>query len=83
MPVSDTHSEPYNTFDGPGFPACKEVAKVYRPSTVDEIVSIVKDASSKGTPVRASGVSRVLSTIYPAISDLHLFRTVICGVRRA
>ncbi|KAL0960536.1 hypothetical protein HGRIS_005574 [Hohenbuehelia grisea] len=45
----------YNTYDGPGFPACNQVAKVYRPSTVDEIVSIVKNASATGTPVRASG----------------------------
>lgn len=47
----------YNTFDGPGFPACNAVAKVYRPSTVDEMVSIVKTASQNGIPVRASGVS--------------------------
>uniref|UniRef100_A0A0W0FAW3 D-arabinono-1,4-lactone oxidase n=1 Tax=Moniliophthora roreri TaxID=221103 RepID=A0A0W0FAW3_MONRR len=53
--VSTVSAETYNTFDGPGFPACHEVAKVYRPSTVDEMVSIVKDASAKGTPVRASG----------------------------
>ncbi|KAJ6479535.1 hypothetical protein C8R47DRAFT_1219084 [Mycena vitilis] len=45
----------YNTFDGDGFPACNAVAKVYRPSTVDEMVSIVKNASAQGTPVRASG----------------------------
>ncbi|KAK7045771.1 hypothetical protein VNI00_007172 [Paramarasmius palmivorus] len=53
--VSTVSAEPYNTFDGPGFPACNEVAKVYRPSTVDEMVSIVKEASANGTPVRASG----------------------------
>lgn len=47
---------PYNTFDGEGFPACNNVAQVYRPSTVDEIAALVKDASSKGKPVRASGV---------------------------
>ncbi|KAL0568926.1 hypothetical protein V5O48_013046 [Marasmius crinis-equi] len=47
--------EPYNTFDGPGHPACNEVAKVYRPSTVQEIQDIVKNASSQGIPVRASG----------------------------
>ncbi|GLB45441.1 putative D-arabinono-1,4-lactone oxidase [Lyophyllum shimeji] len=45
----------YNTFDGDGFPACYNVSKVYRPSTVNEIQSIVKDAASKGLPVRASG----------------------------
>ncbi|KAK1227598.1 hypothetical protein PQX77_009398 [Marasmius sp. AFHP31] len=47
--------EPYNTFDGPGHPACREVAKVYRPSTVQEIQNIVKNASDQGIPVRASG----------------------------
>ncbi|KAF8073381.1 hypothetical protein FPV67DRAFT_1477585 [Lyophyllum atratum] len=45
----------YNTFDGEGFPACNNVAQVFRPSTVGEIQAIVKDASSKGQPVRASG----------------------------
>ncbi|KAF7357118.1 Fad fmn-containing dehydrogenase [Mycena sanguinolenta] len=47
--------EVYNTFDGPGFPACNAVAKVYRPSTVDEMVAIVRIASAQGIPVRASG----------------------------
>ncbi|KAK7946596.1 FAD-binding domain-containing protein [Apiospora aurea] len=46
---------PYNTFDGPGFPACNDVAAVYNVTSVDEMVSIVKDAVAKGTPVRASG----------------------------
>lgn len=48
-------AEPYNTFDGPGFPACNAVSQVYRPSTVDEMVSLVKNASANGIPVRASG----------------------------
>ncbi|KAK8024094.1 Fad/Fmn-containing dehydrogenase [Apiospora rasikravindrae] len=46
---------PYNTFDGPGFPACNDVAAVYNITSVDEMVSIVKDAAANGTPVRASG----------------------------
>jgi hypothetical protein len=46
--------EPYNTFDGPSFSACNSVSQVYRPATVD---AIVKDASQRGVPVRASGVS--------------------------
>ncbi|RDB15179.1 D-arabinono-1,4-lactone oxidase [Hypsizygus marmoreus] len=50
-----TSAVPYNTFDGEGFPACNNVAQVYRPSTIDEMVAVVKDASSKGKPVRASG----------------------------
>ncbi|KIJ90052.1 hypothetical protein K443DRAFT_15563 [Laccaria amethystina LaAM-08-1] len=45
-------SEPYNTFDGPSFSACNSVSQVYRPATVD---AIVKDASQRGVPVRASG----------------------------
>lgn len=48
-------ADPYNTFDGPGFPACNEVAAVYHPTTIDELASIVKNASSVGVPVRASG----------------------------
>ncbi|KAG6917160.1 hypothetical protein DXG01_003596 [Tephrocybe rancida] len=47
--------DPYNTFDGPGFPACNSVLQVFRPSTVDEIQAIVKDAVNKGQSVRASG----------------------------
>lgn len=57
LPLTDAYVEPYNTFDGPGFPACNNVLKVYRPSTVSEIVSIVKNATSLGQKVRASGVS--------------------------
>lgn len=49
-------SVPYNTFDGPGFPACHNVSRVYSPTTIDEAVAIVKDASAQGIPVRASGV---------------------------
>lgn len=48
-------ASPYNTFDGDGFPACHDVAEVYHPSSVDEMVSIVKDAAKTNTPVRASG----------------------------
>lgn len=46
---------PYNTFDGDGFPACNDVAAVYHPSSVDEIVSLVQAAAQSNTPVRASG----------------------------
>ncbi|KAJ7599845.1 hypothetical protein C8J56DRAFT_2065 [Mycena floridula] len=53
--VSSASGEVYNTFDGDGFPACHAVAKVYRPSTVDEMVTIVQGAIASGTPVRASG----------------------------
>ncbi|KAF2638188.1 FAD/FMN-containing dehydrogenase [Massarina eburnea CBS 473.64] len=48
-------SVPFNTFDGPGHPACNDVAAVHDPKSVDEIVTIVRDAAQKGTPVRASG----------------------------
>lgn len=50
---------PWNTFDGPGFPACRDVAAVYHPTSVDEIVSIVKNASASGAPIRASGVGHM------------------------
>ncbi|KAL4735477.1 hypothetical protein BDV11DRAFT_196020 [Aspergillus similis] len=46
---------PYNTFDGPGYPACNEVAAVYAPTSVDEIQSLVQDAIQAGQKVRASG----------------------------
>ncbi|EMD90809.1 hypothetical protein COCC4DRAFT_56504 [Bipolaris maydis ATCC 48331] len=48
-------SDPFNTFDGPGFPACREVAKVYDPNTVQETIDIVRTAATNGTPIRASG----------------------------
>lgn len=47
--------DPFNTFDGPGFPACNEVAAVYSPTSVDGIQSLVQDAISSGQRVRASG----------------------------
>ncbi|KAH0586598.1 hypothetical protein H2248_007820 [Termitomyces sp. 'cryptogamus'] len=50
-----TISEPYNTFDGPGFPACNNILRVFRPSTIDEMQAIVKDAVGKGQSIRASG----------------------------
>lgn len=53
--------EVYNTFDGPGFPACNAVARVEHPTTVDQMVTIVKNAASAGVPVRASGVSFYLA----------------------
>ncbi|TRM63213.1 hypothetical protein BD626DRAFT_495895 [Schizophyllum amplum] len=48
-------ADPYNTFDGPGFPACNEVAAVYHPTTMDEMAALVRNASDAGVPVRASG----------------------------
>ncbi|KAG4222325.1 hypothetical protein PC116_g29201 [Phytophthora cactorum] len=53
--VGSVSAVPYNTFDGEGFPACHDVALVHNATSVDDIVQIVKDASAKGTPVRASG----------------------------
>ncbi|PKS12439.1 hypothetical protein jhhlp_000645 [Lomentospora prolificans] len=52
-------AEPYNTYDGPGFPACNEVAAVYEPRTVDEIQGLVKDAITAGQRVRASGLGHM------------------------
>ncbi|KAI1352677.1 FAD/FMN-containing dehydrogenase [Xylaria sp. FL0043] len=46
---------PYNTFDGDGFPACRDVASVHTATSVGDIVSTVKQAVANGTPVRASG----------------------------
>ena len=48
-------AEPYNTYDGPGFPACNDVAAVYNPRSVDEIQSLVQQAIGNGQKVRASG----------------------------
>ncbi|RFU73646.1 fad fmn-containing dehydrogenase [Trichoderma arundinaceum] len=45
----------YYTFDGPGSPSCHNVVEVYNATSVDEIVSLVKDASSRGLQVRAGG----------------------------
>nr|XP_036589222.1 FAD/FMN-containing dehydrogenase [Colletotrichum truncatum]KAF6800864.1 FAD/FMN-containing dehydrogenase [Colletotrichum truncatum] len=45
----------YNTFDGPGFPACRNVAAVYNATSVDEVQSLVKGAIAAGQKVRASG----------------------------
>ncbi|KAK0460120.1 uncharacterized protein EV420DRAFT_1620015 [Desarmillaria tabescens] len=56
---------PYNTFDGPGFPACNAVSQIYRPSTVDEMINIIKNASANGIPVRASGVNDTMCSDDP------------------
>ncbi|SPO04557.1 related to ALO1 - D-arabinono-1,4-lactone oxidase [Cephalotrichum gorgonifer] len=52
-------AEPYNTFDGPGFPACNEVAAVHEARTVDEIQGLVQDAIAAGQKVRASGLGHM------------------------
>jgi L-gulonolactone oxidase len=46
---------PYNTYDGEGFPACHNVSAIYHPLSVDEMVTIVKNAAKTNTPIRASG----------------------------
>ena len=69
-PFNDnTPGVPYNTFDGPGFPACNQVSQVHLPMTVDGIVALVKDASLAGTPVRASGVRRFFVIAGSLVSD--------------
>jgi L-gulonolactone oxidase len=45
----------YNTFDGEGFPACYNVTKVLAPTSMDGLVSIVKQAAQDGTRIRAAG----------------------------
>lgn len=50
-----THALVVNTFDGEGFPTCANVAQIIYPNTVDEVVSIVKNAAASNTPVRAHG----------------------------
>lgn len=45
----------YYTFDGPGSPSCHNVVEVHNATSVNEIVSFVKDASSRGLQVRAGG----------------------------
>ena len=50
-----TRAEPYNTFDGPGHPACRNVAAVYKPTTITDTIALVRTAAQNGTPVRASG----------------------------
>lgn len=59
IPLLLSHSvvwaEPFNTFDGPGFPACRNVAAVHSPNTINDTISLVRTAAQNGTPVRASG----------------------------
>ncbi|KAL7951010.1 FAD-binding domain-containing protein [Trichoderma barbatum] len=45
----------YYTFDGPGSPSCHNVVEVHNATSVDEMVDLVKDASSRGLQVRAGG----------------------------
>jgi L-gulonolactone oxidase len=48
-------AEPYNTFDGEGYPACNEVALVHNAASVEDMVAVVKKAAANGTPIRAAG----------------------------
>lgn len=45
----------YYTFDGPGSPSCHNVVEVHNATSVNEMVSLVKDASTRGLQVRAGG----------------------------
>ncbi|KAI1055455.1 hypothetical protein LB506_011494 [Fusarium annulatum] len=45
----------YNTFDGPGFPACQNVSAVRDATSVKDIQNIVQNAIKAGQRVRASG----------------------------
>jgi L-gulonolactone oxidase len=53
--VAGAQAIPYNTFDGEGFPACKNVAAIYNATSVDDMVSLVQGAIKSGQRVRASG----------------------------
>lgn len=70
---------PYNTFDGPGFPACRDVSAVHNVSSVDEMVALVKEAAAAGTPVRASGKGHMW---YDTMCQDDA-RTVILGTENA
>lgn len=56
--LSSTFAGPFNTFGGPGFPACDNVFAVYQPTSVDEMVFIVKMGADSNIPVRDSGKVR-------------------------
>jgi hypothetical protein len=45
----------YNTFDGPGFPACNNVSTVHDATSVKDIQNTVQNAIKAGQRVRASG----------------------------
>lgn len=51
---SPTTSFVYNTFDGPGSPACHNVVEVHNATSVDDVVALVRDAKSRNLQVRAS-----------------------------
>jgi L-gulonolactone oxidase len=54
LAASTTHAAVYNTFDGEGFPSCYNVTEVHNATSVDNIVSLVKDAANRGLQVRAA-----------------------------
>ncbi|KAL2149804.1 hypothetical protein VTH82DRAFT_7480 [Thermothelomyces myriococcoides] len=48
----------YYTFDGPGFPSCHNVSRVYNATSVDDVASLVKSltaSNSTAVRVRAAG----------------------------
>ncbi|KAK3394400.1 hypothetical protein B0H63DRAFT_498996 [Podospora didyma] len=55
LPIFLCDAFEYYTFDGPGFPSCHNISKVYNATSVDDIVSIVKSAIKADSQVRASG----------------------------
>ncbi|KAI1057247.1 hypothetical protein LB507_001477 [Fusarium sp. FIESC RH6] len=53
--AASSMAEPYNTFDGPGFPACNNVSAVHDATSVKDIQDIVQNAIQAGQKIRASG----------------------------
>jgi len=45
----------YNTFDGPGFPACYNVSRVHDATSVEDMQSVVREAARIGAKVRPAG----------------------------
>lgn len=66
-----SRAEPFNTFDGPGHPACNNVAQVHNATSVEEMQDIVRDAAKSNTPIRASGKGH-MCTIPPSANKLCL-----------
>ncbi|KKZ63304.1 hypothetical protein EMCG_00287 [[Emmonsia] crescens] len=67
---------PYNTFDGPGSPACNDVVAVHDATSVDDIQCLVRDGIQAGRKIRASGKGHMwYDTMCSDDPDTEIIRT--------
>ncbi|KLU91242.1 hypothetical protein MAPG_09764 [Magnaporthiopsis poae ATCC 64411] len=65
----------WNTFDGPGYPACHNVSEVHNATSVEDMAALVKQAVAAGKRVRAAGKGHMWYDTQCSDEDTVIIRT--------